>query len=210
MTHLHYPAPVTGLLLVDPYNDFMSEGGKLHAGIKAVADKVGFFDNLRQILAAVRAKGVRVFIVPHHRFAEGAFDGWDFMTPMQKTAVANRAFEAGAWGGEFHPEFGPQPGDVVIKEHLSASGFAGTDLDAQLKQHGVEKLILTGLTANTCLEGTARYGMELGYHVTLVRDATAAFTLDEMHAAHDVNGPMFAHAIVDTQELLATLSADRD
>ncbi len=122
MTQVNYPAPVTALLLVDPYNDFMSEGGKLHGGIKAVADKVGFFDNLRLILAAVRARGVQVFIVPHHRFAEGAFDGWDFMTPMQKTAVANRAFEVGTWGGEFHPEFGPQPGDVIIKDTFRPAG----------------------------------------------------------------------------------------
>jgi len=38
--------------------------------------------------------------------------------------------------------------------------------------------------------------MELGYHVTLVRDATAASTHEVMRAAHEVNGPTFAHAIV--------------
>jgi nicotinamidase-related amidase len=47
--------------------------------------------------------------------------------------------------------------------------------------------------------------MELGYHVTLVRDATAAFTPAGMHAAHEVNGPTFAHAILTTEELLAAL-----
>lgn len=34
--------------------------------------------------------------------------------------------------------------------------------------------------------------MELGYHVTPVRNATAAFTHDMMHAAHDLNGPTYA------------------
>jgi hypothetical protein len=30
--------------------------------------------------------------------------------------------------------------------------------------------------ANTCVESTGRFGMEFGYHVTLVKDATAAFS----------------------------------
>ncbi len=41
--------------------------------------------------------------------------------------------------------------------------------------------------------------------VTLVNDATAAFKQGRMRAAHEVNGPTFAHAIVTTDELLAAL-----
>lgn len=37
--------------------------------------------------------------------------------------------------------------------------------------------------------------MELGYHVTLVKDATAAFSREGMHAAHEVNGPSFVQAM---------------
>jgi hypothetical protein len=43
--------------------------------------------------------------------------------------------------------------------------------------------------------------MDLGYHVTLVNDATAAFSKEMMHAAHDLNGPSFAHKILTTAEL---------
>jgi nicotinamidase-related amidase len=49
--------------------------------------------------------------------------------------------------------------------------------------------------------------MELGYHVTLVKDATAAFSQEAMHAAHAINGPTYAHAIVTTEELIPQLSA---
>jgi nicotinamidase-related amidase len=77
--------------------------------------------------------------------------------------------------------------------------------DAQLKQHGIRKIILVGMVANTCIESTGRFGMELGYHVTLVRDATAAFSPEAMHAAHEINGPTFAHAILRTEELLGRL-----
>jgi len=53
-------------------------------------------------------------------------------------------------------------------------------------------------------------GLELGYHITLIKDATAAFEQEGMHAAHEVNGPRFAHAILTTEELLALLPATQD
>jgi nicotinamidase-related amidase len=199
-----YSADRTGLLIVDPYNDFMSEGGKLYGAIKPSADETGLFENLRKIIPAVREAGIQVFIVPHHRSCDGDFDGWQHMSMFQKQGAPLKAFEAGTWGGEFHPEFGPQKGDVVVKEHWAQSGFANTDLDAQLKQHGIQKIILVGLIANSCIESTGRFGMELGYHVTLVPNATAAFSPEGMQAAA-INAPMFAHAILTTEELLAQL-----
>jgi nicotinamidase-related amidase len=48
--------------------------------------------------------------------------------------------------------------------------------------------------------------MELGYHVTLVKDATAAFSEEAMHAAHHIDGPTFAHEILTTAELRTALS----
>jgi nicotinamidase-related amidase len=144
--------------------------------------------------------------VPHHRSHEGDFDGWQHINMFQKAVMPSKAFAVGTWGGEFNPEFGPQKGDVIIKEHWAQSGFANTDLDAQLKQHGIQKIILVGLVANSCIESTGRYGMELGYHVTLVKDATAAFSPEGMQAAA-TNAPMFAHAILSTSELLHQLPA---
>ncbi|HDZ0780439.1 TPA: isochorismatase family protein, partial [Klebsiella pneumoniae] len=68
-----------------------------------------------------------------------------------------------------------------------------------------ERIILVGFVANTCIESTGRFGMEMGYHVTLVKDATAAFSHEAMHAAHEINGPTYAHAILTTDDLLQSL-----
>lgn len=202
-----YDASRTALLFVDPYNDFLSEGGKLWPMLAEVANSVRLHDKLRAITAAVRAAGVPVFIVPHHRARPDDFDGWDHPTPYQLGAAKIQVFAEGSWGGEWHPDFAPQPGDVVVKEHWSASGFANTDLDLLLKQRRVSHVILVGLIANTCIECTGRFANELGYHVTLVRDATAAFSQAAMQAAHDLNAPSFAHAVLTTAELLALLPA---
>ncbi len=43
-----------------------------------------------------------------------------------------------------------------------------------------------------------------------MKDATAAFEQDGMHAAHEVNGPRFANAILTTEELLAPLPATQE
>jgi nicotinamidase-related amidase len=116
-----------------------------------------------------------------------------------------QVFARGSWGGDWHPDFAPREGDIVVREHWGGSGFANTDLDLRLRQRGIRRVILVGLLANTCVETTARIAAELGYHVTLVRDATAAFDMERMHAAHQLNGPTYAHAILTTAELLGLL-----
>jgi nicotinamidase-related amidase len=195
----------TALLFVDPYNDFLSDGGKLWPMVAEVADSVHLHDNLRSIMSAVRRVGIPVFIVPHHRAEPDDFTGWDHATPYQRAGSKVQAFAKGSWGGEFRTEFAPQSGDTIAREHWTSNGFANTDLDFLLKQKRIGRVIIIGLIANTCIEGTARAAVDLGYHVTLVRDATAAFNHDAMHAAHDVNAPNFAHATLTTEELVSRL-----
>ena len=205
MSETAYPRDATALLLVDPYNDFLSEGGKIWPAIRDVAGEVGLLDNLRAVLAAVRGAGMPVVIVPHRRWEPGDYETWQHPNPTQRLVMQRHTCARGEWGGEWHPDFAPQAGDIVVKEHWGQSGFANTDLDLRLRQRGVTHVVLAGLLANTCIESTGRFAMELGYHVTLVRDATAAYTPAMMHAAHVLNGPTFAHAIVTAGELVAAL-----
>ena len=127
------------------------------------------------------------------------------MNTSQVRANQTQFCAVGTWGGTFHPEFGPHEGALVVLEHWGQNGFANTDLDAQLTQREIEQIVLVGMGAETCIEGTARFGMERGYHITLSIDATAAFSQEGMHAAHQINGPRFAHAMVTTEELLARI-----
>ncbi|RAZ92857.1 cysteine hydrolase [Mesorhizobium hawassense] len=200
-----YKKETTALLFVDPYNDFLSEGGKTWPHIKGIAEEVGLIDNLRTIKQAAREASIQIVIVPHRRWEPHDYESWSHPSPSQRTVMRGHHFARGEWGGEWHPEFAPQDGDIVAKEHWGSSGFANTDLDLVLRQHGITHVILVGLLANTCIETTARYAVELGYHVTLVRDATAALSKKMMHAAHDLNGPTYAHAILETSELVKAL-----
>jgi hypothetical protein len=66
-----YEPELTGLLMVDPYNDFLSDGGKLHELSRSTLEVNNVVEHMRQILAAARAGGLQVFIAPHHRWREG-------------------------------------------------------------------------------------------------------------------------------------------
>jgi nicotinamidase-related amidase len=57
------------------------------------------------------------------------------------------------------------------------------------------------------VEATVRYAAELGYEVTVVKDATASYSDEEMHAALDVNIPNYASAIVTTVEIVDSISS---
>ncbi|MCW3838236.1 cysteine hydrolase family protein [Sphingomonas canadensis] len=201
-----YDPQRTALLFVDPYNDFLDPAGKLWPLVAATAEQTNLHANLRATLAAARAAGIAVFIVPHRQWEPGDFAGWDHPTPYQLGAAGAQAFARGSWGAQWHPDFAPLPGDTIVKEHWGGSGFANTDLDMLLKQRGITHVVLIGLIANTCIETTGRFAAELGYHVTLVRDATAAASPEALHCAHEINGPTFAHAILPTAGLIAALS----
>ncbi len=100
-----YERELTGLVVIDPYNDFISEGGKVWDRLEGVAEANGCVPHLRQVL-----------------------------------------------------------------------------------------------DAHTCLEATVRYGAELGYDITVVKDATASYSDREMHAALEVNIPNYASAILTADE----------
>ena len=202
-----YDKDTTALLVVDPYNDFIAEGGKIWPRIKAVAEANNCVPHMLQILNTARQAQLHIFYAMHHRYRPGDYETWKYIAPIQKAAWMHKSFEYGTWGGEVRPEFEPKPGETVATEHWCSSGFANTDLDLQLKKHGIHQLIVIGLIAHTCIEATVRFAAELGYEVTVVKDAIADYSDKEMHAALDINIPNYARAIVTTHQVVDSLSA---
>jgi nicotinamidase-related amidase len=200
-----YDEQRAGLLVVDPYNDFISEGGKVWDRLKAVAEANGCVAHMLQVLNAARDAQLRVFYALHRRYRPGDYENWKYIAPTQQAALRSKAFGEGTWGGEIRTEFAPRAGEIVAHEHWCSSGFANTDLDLQLKKQGIEQLIVVGLLAHTCVESTVRYAAELGYEVTVVKDATASGSAEQMHAALEVNIPNYA-AVLSTEEVVERLA----
>lgn len=206
MTSLRYDKASTGLLVIDPYNDFISEGGKVWERLKGVAEANQCVPHMLAVLKAARQAQLRVFYALHRRYRPGDYETWKYLAPIQKAAWERQTFAYGTWGGELRAGFEPQPGEIVAAEHWCSSGFANTDLDLQLKRHAIQQLIVIGLIAHTCVEATVRFAAELGYQVTVVKDATADYSPEAMHAALEVNLPNYASALVSTTELVDALA----
>ncbi|MEI2383698.1 cysteine hydrolase family protein [Breoghania sp. JC706] len=117
-------------------------------------------DRIAKLAATFRQKGLPVLHIRHH--AE------DPASP-------------------FHPDaagYAPMPcaealdGEPVFRKHTS-SAFASTDLSAHLHRNGITDLVVTGAVAGFCVNSTVRSGADLGFNMTVVRDAVIAFSLPD-------------------------------
>ena len=106
MTTTTYAADRSALLIVDPYNDFMNEGGKFYEATRETAEAVGFYDNMRRLIPAIRAAAIRVIVVPHRRWRPDDYEGWTHMNASQAGVQEMQLFAAGTWGGR------PTPNDA--------------------------------------------------------------------------------------------------
>ena len=77
-------------------------------------------------------------------------------------------------GVELHDAVRPLPGEPLFRKRV-ASPFAGSTLDAHLRELGVQRLVVAGLTTEHCVSSTCRAASDLGFEVVVVEDATACF-----------------------------------
>jgi nicotinamidase-related amidase len=77
-----YDRHLTALLVIDPYNDFISEGGKVWDRLKAVAEANGCVPHMRQVLEAGRKARLRVVYALHRRYRPGDYETWTYIAPL--------------------------------------------------------------------------------------------------------------------------------
>ncbi|WP_335979133.1 cysteine hydrolase family protein [Streptomyces sp. CA2R106] len=203
-----YTRARTALVLVDATNDFISEHGKAWPGLREVCEEVGTVPNMKRTLEAARAAGVQVLHAPMVT-QPWDYGPWHHRTPSHDGMAHAQLFQAGSWGAEFHPDFTPADGEVVVTPHKTFDALHGTDMDTQLRQRDIDHLILCGLTTNTCVDSTGRDAVEKGYHVTFVSDAVATFTRAMQRATIELNWPRYAHRIATADEVADSLAHAR-
>jgi len=70
--------------------------------------------------------------------------------------------------------------DAVFQKR-SHSALIGSGLDVWLTQHGIRRLIVSGIRTEQCCETTTRHASDLGYQVDYVIDATLTFPMTDRY-----------------------------
>lgn len=106
-------------------------------------------------------------------------DESDSLTLVKRTDVERQA--PNRWDGwdELVEEMQPLPTEPVIVKR-SWNAFHGSDLDLQLRRHGIETVVMVGISTNFGVEGTARAAYDHAYELVFVEDAMASATT-ELH-----------------------------
>src|SRR5207247_11389299 len=92
-----------------PLQRFHERTGKFYEATRETAEAVGFYDNMRKLIPAIRAARIQVIIVPHHRWREGDYVGWKHMNPTQVRANQRVAASCSAATFPMHPPASTRP-----------------------------------------------------------------------------------------------------
>lgn len=82
-------------------------------------------------------------------------------------------------GQDFKEGFQPWPSEPIFQKRVN-SAFIGTNLESYLRDKGIDKLVIAGLTLPHCVSTTTRMAANLGFEVSLISDATASFALPNL------------------------------
>ncbi len=200
----------TALLIIDPVNDFLSEGGAAWDLTKGTVEKNDVVPNLQRLLAGAREREIPVLFGPMAYTEEDyADERWQLRSGINRVMFERRMFLAGSWGADFHPHLRPLAEETILQPHKGTDVFE-TDLPQHLQRLGTTQLVIAGMTANLCCESTGRHATEHGYDVTFVWDAIGAESLPAYEASIRVNYPLIANAVMSVDEFLDAIGVGAD
>ena len=137
------------LVLVDIQNDYFPGGTMVLEGIAAAAE------NARAVLEHFRSEARPIFHIQHLATRPDA----TFFLP-------------GTDGAAHHRSVAPGRGEIVIQKNFP-NAFRATDLEAQLRDGGIDSITIVGAMSHMCIDATTRAGFDLGFQCTVLADACA-------------------------------------
>ncbi|HSK16052.1 MAG TPA: isochorismatase family cysteine hydrolase [Gaiellaceae bacterium] len=170
------------LIIVDMLKDFVD--GKL-ANPKAQA----IIEPLQRLLAQAREEGwVVVFSNDAHQPDDPELKVWG------EHAMAGDA------GAEVIDELAPREGEIISPKR-SYGAFDNTGLDEQLRERGVDEVVLTGQHTHICVRHSSYGALIRGYEITIPRDAVCAFEGVDEDEALEYLKSTYAATITTVDEL---------
>ena len=159
------------LLVVDFQNDFcpggalpVAEGNRIAAAINDLLDSFDLVVGTRDWHPTDHGSFVGVDVDP---------EKWEGTDPP---AIWPVHCVQGTWGAELHPDLDADKLDVLLDKGMDRwsqgySGFHDSGLEELLREHGVDRVFIAGLTTEYCVKNTVLDARRLGLDVVVVEDA---------------------------------------
>ena len=206
------------LVVTDPQIDFLSPDGVAWGVVGESVTEHGVVGNIHSLFRAAKDMDLTVAVSPHYYYPTD--HGWKFEGALEKLMHAIGMFDRKGpltldgfadSGADFLAEYREfiHDGKTIITSPHKVYGPESNDLALQLRKRGVSQVILSGMSANLCVESHLRELLEQGFEVAVVRDATAAAKLPEGdgYLAALTNFRYIANALWSTEEAVSLISA---
>jgi ureidoacrylate peracid hydrolase len=195
----------TALVVIDMQNAFLRPGAPSETPMaRAIVPQIN------RLAQALRASGGLV------AYAQGSFqpqgpDAWPlFFDHMVNPAFSSAILQALTPGHPDHalwPELDVQPQDLRVRKKRYSAFYPGAcNLPEQLRERGVDTVIITGTLTNVCCEASARDAMMGDFKTVMVSDANAARS-DAEHVAALATLVQFFADVRSTDEVIGLLTA---
>lgn len=177
------------LLVIDVQNEYFT-------GQLPVTFPRGSLDSISKAIKSAYMNNIPVIAVQH-------------TAPQENSKTFRRGTEE--W--KLHPIIVREGYDHLIEKNLPGS-FTGTDLEAWLRERGIDTITITGYMTQMCCDTTARQAVHLGFSVEFLSDATGTLqisnyagtvTAEELHRAILVTQAMRFSKVMTTEEWVNSL-----
>ena len=209
----------TGIVIVDPQNDFLSPEGATWGLAGANVEANGTVEHIEQLLKTAKGRGYEVFVSPHYYYPTDK--GWQFGGTIEdmmhkigmfdrQGALTMEGFKGS--GADWLERYKSliEDGKTIVASPHKVYGPESNDLALQLRKRGKTKVILAGMSANLCVEAHMRELLEEGFEVAVVSDATAAAIHPELGNGYDsamTNFRFIANDVTNTEKVVAEMAS---
>jgi biuret amidohydrolase len=158
---------------------------------------------IQRLLAFFRDRGLKLVYLT----VGSELPDYSDLLPHMRAFAESAGNTRGNHEHEILDALAPRPGEAVLNK-TTMSAFHSTGFERLVRAWGIEQLVFTGISTNSCVEGTARDAADRGFRCLLVEDGCGAAS----QALHDATCTNFARLlgrVASSAQVLAELQAAR-
>ena len=157
---------------------------------------------IQRLLAFFRARGLRLVYLT----VGSELPDYSDLLPHMRAFAESAGNTRGNHEHEILDALAPRPGEAVLNK-TTMSAFHSSGFERLVRAWGVEQLVFTGISTNSCVEGTARDAVDRGFRGLLVEDGCGAAS-QSLHDATCANFARLLGRVASSAQVLVELASE--